>query len=234
MYFKITNADENHNGYQYTDGLNILNEYQYPEGYHETQDFFILTQDNIFNFLGTGIYLRDVLLPINNSLFRTTTRPDGKIITNMIILGEKRLLSDVSTIEYLLSCGATIDKMIDNPLRWACQNGYFEIVKLLIRKGVDPCVNNNSALRSASYYGHDNIVELLLNNRADVHANNDESIRRACKNGHFAVAKILIEHGANIQAKQNSAFHWASLNSHNGIVDILVENGALSNFIKDH
>ena len=24
MYFKITNAEENHNGFQYVDGLNIL------------------------------------------------------------------------------------------------------------------------------------------------------------------------------------------------------------------
>ena len=70
MYYKITNSTENHNGYQYKDGLNILQEPFAETGSCCPGGFYFTDIDHILKFLSYGIYLREITLPINDSDFK--------------------------------------------------------------------------------------------------------------------------------------------------------------------
>ena len=56
MYFKITNAEENHHGFQYADGLNILIE-KFNDDPNQSccaGGFYFTDAANIFKFLSYG------------------------------------------------------------------------------------------------------------------------------------------------------------------------------------
>ena len=68
LYFKITNAKENHNGFKYSDGLNILKE-KFNDDPNKSccaGGLYFTNAENIFKFLNYGIYLREITLPIAN------------------------------------------------------------------------------------------------------------------------------------------------------------------------
>lgn len=46
-------------------------------------------------------------------------------------------------------------------LNWASENGYIEIVKLLLNEGADVHADNDTALRWASENGHSEVVKVL-------------------------------------------------------------------------
>ena len=108
MYFKITNAEENHNGFQYETGLNILKE-EFNDNPNDSccaGGLYFTDAANILNFMNYGIYLREVTLPTENLDFRMIKDKEGdKWRSNMIIFGERRDLSNVETFKYLVECG---------------------------------------------------------------------------------------------------------------------------------
>ncbi len=58
-YYKITNENENHNGYQYIDGLNILNE-QFNDDMNDScgkGGLYFTNDENIIDFLSYGVNL---------------------------------------------------------------------------------------------------------------------------------------------------------------------------------
>lgn len=64
-YYKITNKNECHNGYQYKDGLNVLNEpfNDNPEDSCCPGGFYFTDYDNLLSFLDYGIWIREVKIP---------------------------------------------------------------------------------------------------------------------------------------------------------------------------
>ena len=56
MYFKITNKKENHHGFQYVDGLNVLEEEfnNDPEQSCCAGGFYFTNAANILKFIGYG------------------------------------------------------------------------------------------------------------------------------------------------------------------------------------
>jgi len=91
-YYKITNEQENHHGFQYVDGLNILKE-QFevdPRISCCAGGLYFTTKEYIHNFYGFGCWVREVFLPTDNPNFVYVKDPSGdKWRANMIILGEK-------------------------------------------------------------------------------------------------------------------------------------------------
>src|ERR1700733_6675589 len=95
LYWKITNENENHHGYQYKDGLNVLIEEFEPEGSCVPGGFYFTETKDILKFLVYGVYLREVILPLDDPNFKMVKDPSGdKYRSNMIILGKKYNLSD--------------------------------------------------------------------------------------------------------------------------------------------
>ena len=150
MYFKITNAAENHNGFQYLDGLNVLKE-KFNDDPNKSccpGGLYFTNGENIFKFLNYGIYLREVTLPIENPDFKKVKDPSGdKWRANMIILEKRYDLSNVDTFKYLIENDANIHADNDCALQWSAREGNLDVVQFLVENGADIHANNDSALR---------------------------------------------------------------------------------------
>ena len=146
-YVKITNAKENHNGFQYVDGLNILQE-KFNDDPNQScckGGFYITDVTHIFEFLDYGIYLREITLPEDDINFKIIKDPNGnKWRTNMIILGKRVDLFNVDTFKYLIEHGADIHIQNDYVLRYSARRGYFDIVKFLVEAGANIHVDKDN------------------------------------------------------------------------------------------
>ena len=89
----------------------------------------------------------------------------------------------------------------------AAQNGYLEIVKLLLDKGADPNAitkDNCTALQTAAERGYREIVELLLDKGANLDdrmGNGKTALHLAAENGRREIVELLLDRGANINNK---------------------------------
>ena len=187
MYFKITNAAENHKGFQYSDGLNVLQEKfnDDPNKSCCSGGLYFTDIENIFKFLNYGIYLREVILPTENPDFKKIKDPSGdKWRANMIILGKRYELSNVDTFKYLLEKGANIHADNDSALRWSAEKGYLDVVQFLVEKGANIHANNDYALICSAENGHLDVVQYLTNKGANIHACNDYALRWSAEKGH--------------------------------------------------
>ena len=135
MYFKITNEKENHYGFQYQDGLNVLKEPFSEEGSCVPGGLYFTDAKHIFQFMEYGIYLREVTLPTTDKDFRMVADEGDKWRVNKIILGKKYELWNVETIKYLVEKGADVYADNNYAVRMASQNGHLEVVKYLVEKG---------------------------------------------------------------------------------------------------
>ncbi len=95
---------------------------------------------------------------------------------------------NLQLIKQYLDEGDDIHYKNDSVLIWAITYGYFDIVKFLIKKGINI---HKSALNLALTYGYGRIATFLVKNGASVHVANKESIiATATLLGH----KDLVEH----------------------------------------
>lgn len=134
-----------------------------------------------------------------------------------------KLLDDIKVgntkaIEYLIEKGEDVN--IKNPtdgvtaLWIASQNGYSEIVRLLLEKGAKVNIKTNdgtTALMIAAKNDHTNVIKLLVEKGADVNVksaaldvkttNGSTAIMPAAQNGHTEIVKLLCEWGADVNIK---------------------------------
>ena len=97
IYFKITNEKENHNGYQYKDGLNILDKPFEKTGSCVRGGLYFTDAQNIHKFYHYGTNLRIIKLPIDDPEFKMVKDPaNDKWRANKIILCEKYSLNDLT------------------------------------------------------------------------------------------------------------------------------------------
>ena len=224
-YFKITNIKENHNGFQYYDGLNVLIDKfnNNPSQSCVKGGLYFTTKEFIHEFYDYGDYLRVIELPTTDLDFKMVKDPQGdKYRANKIILKERYSLADIETyhkfgikyptltecvesgylemVKYLSAKPETYHKFgIKYPTLTKCaESGYLEMVKYLFMKGADIHANNDEALILSAGNGHLEMVKYLFMKGADIHANNDNALRSSAGNGHTEVVKYLVERGADI------------------------------------
>ena len=125
---------------------------------------------------------------------------------------------NLAKVKECLANGADVNADDGRALRYASNNGHFEIVKYLVKNGAD--VKNSGALRGASEYGHFEMVKYLVENGANM----NNGLSGASRNGHFEIVKYLVENGADV--KNSGALRGASEYGHFEIVKYLVANGA--------
>lgn len=94
---------------------------------------------------------------------------------------DKMTKGTIYNLPDLVKTGVEESDDMELKLRWACQKGYIEKVKELLKSGVDP--NTYLALSEAVKNGHIDIVEILLKSGADPHANMDYCFKLANENG---------------------------------------------------
>ncbi|KAI3327358.1 hypothetical protein HD806DRAFT_391073 [Xylariaceae sp. AK1471] len=140
-----------------------------------------------------------------------------------------------------------LERMHDwKPLRWAAENGYVEIVELLLDNGADIAVTNIDGwtpLVAASTKGHIDVVRLLLDTgKMDANSKDNNSrtpLSWAAEKGHETMVKLLLEKGANINIEDKdsrTALSYAAGGGHEATVQLLLRSRAwrLQQIIEGH
>jgi ankyrin repeat protein len=117
----------------------------------------------------------------------------------------------------------------------AADKGQLDIVKFLVKRGVDvdaKTVDGVTPLMYASQNGDIEIMEYLISKGADVNAtpfNNVTPLIGAVRTGHYEAAEMLLEAGAKVDAKDElaltSLMHASAYDSPE-VADLLIEKGA--------
>ncbi|XP_019854303.1 PREDICTED: uncharacterized protein LOC109583413 [Amphimedon queenslandica] len=113
-----------------------------------------------------------------------------------------------------------------NALMIASYHGNYEVVELLISRGVDYGVN---AFMLACQNGHTKIVELFLKKQVDPIVQKKDgwnAFMLACQNGHTQIVKLLLEKQVDPNFQKNNgwnAFMSACKNGHAEIVKLLLK-----------
>ena len=94
----------------------------------------------------------------------------------------------------------------DRALMWTSARGDLDIVKYLVKEGV----NATAGVTEASQYGHLEIVKFLVQNGANIHVLGDLALRHASSKGHLEVVKFLVQNGADIHVLDDVALRLAS------------------------
>lgn len=130
----------------------------------------------------------------------------------------KQLINDAAfgntdSAKEALDNGADVNACIDGrtAIIMATSNGNYDLVKLLIKHGVNIEVIDNerwTPLYTAASYNYPDILVLLLNNGANIETQHKEEgdwtpLHTAAWNGHLDIVKTLIEYGANINAEDD-------------------------------
>ena len=223
VYYKITNEKENHHGFQYRNGLNVLQgKFNDNPNHCGAGGFYFTDIEHIFDYVYLGIYVREVTLPVNNPNFRMIKDKD-KYRANMIILGKKYELAKVETIKMLIEKGAIMNN--DYMVMYSAKYGHSEVLKYLIESGANIHVYDDALYKSAKY-GHLAVVKCLIEAGVDIHIYNDQALHLSAKYGHLDLVKYLLESNANIHAMNDLALKWAVYYGHLDVVKYLVVVGA--------
>ena len=88
-YYKVTYENENHDGYQYKDGLNILKEKfnDNPKAYCARGGFYFTDYDHLPKFFNYGVWIREVTIPTDAKVILDVE--EDKWRCDKIILGNK-------------------------------------------------------------------------------------------------------------------------------------------------
>lgn len=197
MYFKVTNSEENHNGFQYVDGLN-----ESDLGNNDNGLSFD-TKENICNWYDYGVNLRVIELPDDDPDFRLITSEEG-LFSNKLILKEKYSLAYRLTYQ-------RFDLPIDAD--YASKYGFIDLLKYLEESGSEICYSE-CAIDGACANGHIHILnwwkeytERLSNIRTSV-IDPSNQVHKAC---------IVKRPGTDFRYTEEAI----DLASENGHVDVL-------------
>nr|AEX63292.1 putative ankyrin repeat protein [Moumouvirus Monve] len=230
LYLKITNKNECHHGFQYQDGLNIL-EGKFNDNPKELcvpGRLYFTEAKYIINYLDFGIYLRDVYLPKSDPDFKMVEDPNGdKYGANMIMLGKRRDLRDPSTWDYMISIGVDIYAEHNYICRWACENAYLEIVKYLVKKRI---FTRNYSIRNLCCFiprkEHYKIFKYNIKNDKNMETFDFEIIGHILNPEQKEILKYLINNGINIYLDKGEALIYSCEKGKLEMVKYLIENGA--------
>ena len=126
----------------------------------------------------------------------------------------------------------------DTPLIIASSKGYSELVKILLKYGVDPRDTDGSeySMVIASREGHFEIVSMILNFLEGDYLNKklqgEKSLIEATKNRHMDIIELLLKNGVNIETtnySRKSALMISCSKGFDEITKFLLEYGANPN-----
>ena len=98
-----------------------------------------------------------------------------------------------------------------------------ELVKQMLKSGVDPSAQDNYAIQLAAEYGHTEVVRLLLGDeRVNPSAVDNYAIKQAAYYGRTAIVRLLLsDKRVDPSADDDYAIRLAAQNGHDEIVKLL-------------
>lgn len=256
LYFKITNLKENHHGFQYKEGLNVLEEKfnNDPTASCVSGGFYFTTKEHIHEFYMFGIYLRIVELPTNDPEFKMVMDAGGdKWRANKIIFKERYSLGDqeiykkfgiefpditfcidngfIDLTKHIISGESGEQFMITSYIFSTASEPFCEeLTKYLVDNNK---ININYALIKAVKREYVNLVKYLIDKGADIHVDEETPLINAVTNNDLEVVECLVNNGADVCAKNNLPIKIAAKNSNEAMVKYFVENGADINVLDE-
>lgn len=190
IYYKLTDSEEKYGDKKYHNGLNTTN---------DDKGFMFLKIEDIFECLYIGArYLRIVRIK-NNCPIRTN---GCRHYSNTIYLANRYDLADPITIMYIIKKGGDVNSCDGYLLKWACHEGYFDVVKYVYQISAITSNILSSCLEKATVYGHTDIVKFLIKNGADLskYDNRDYNNPIICSfnYGYVEIGKYLLLESNNI------------------------------------
>lgn len=147
-----------------------------------------------------------------------------------------------AVVDFLIEHGADVNalgKDGSTPMKVAADNGHFELVALLWKRGANIHATSGTTgqtpLHSASWSGHLKIVQFLLEKNADPNVttpNGWSPISGAAGLGHLEVVRALFDHGADINKPNKHGWtplHGAAICDHVELSEFLIAKGASPN-----
>jgi ankyrin repeat protein len=150
---------------------------------------------------------------------------------------------DIEKVKSILSKDPQQLNVLDNfkytPLDWAATLAKWEMVKLLIDKGVK--VGNigwdgGTVLHRACHYDNTDIIKLLIDKGVDFRVQNQwgrTALHAAARRNCLKVAAFLIDQGAdpNVTTKEGwTPLHVAAKSGHKEMMELLMGKGSLKDF----
>lgn len=126
------------------------------------------------------------------------------------------------------------DQRNKTALHFACQNGHFEVVKLLVEKGANVNIMDydfRTPLLWAAANGYSQILEILVKNGADRYktdANGKSAVHLAVEAGNLSLVEWMLVNGYELNLKafnDNSLLHSAAMTGQNDMTRKLLEKG---------
>lgn len=111
----------------------------------------------------------------------------------------------------------------------AIQDNDIELIRSLIKSGINVTSYSNKALLDAVNLGSTEIIDILLMNGADINTGIGQPLKNVCSDGNLKLVKYLIKRGADVSADDNRSLRYAVAHNHIEIVKCLIDNEAKVN-----
>lgn len=156
--------------------------------------------------------------------------------------------NDLLLMQALIKNGADINKGGDPPLCLATQEGFSDMVRLLLENGADLQKVNQVGMRPihlACRYGHDECLRLLLlwggevNQQTDLSQNGDTPLYYAVQHDRHNIVQMLLDAGANVHQRAsflytgNGPIHAAAYQEDPTVLNQLLAAGADPNMLNE-
>ncbi|KAF7346943.1 Multiple ankyrin repeats single kh domain [Mycena venus] len=129
-------------------------------------------------------------------------------------------------VRSVIKRGVDVESAYGKALCGAAWNGHLEIVRFLVEKAADINSRNGEPLRYATATGHLEMVCFLVEKGADVNSNDGEPLCNATVRDDLEIVRFLVEKGADINSNNRSPLQCAAVMGHLEVVHFLVEKGA--------
>lgn len=218
-YYKITNQLENHNNFQYQNGLNIILDEFDNDPESMGNGFYFTTIKYLPKYYYMGINIREIFLPKNPELKIvklldefSDDEVNDKYRANMIILGKKYSLYEPATY---LHFGLNMEYNI-HLVNHASQYGNIDFLEKWKENNWN-LKYSTDAMDLASENGHISILEWWKNSDFKIKYSK-YSIDWACENGKIDVLDWWFNSGLELKYSHNALIS-AVKNGHKNIVE---------------
>jgi hypothetical protein len=223
-YYKVMNDAENHHGFQYQNGLNVLTE-EFNDDPNDScgpGGLYFTNKENLYRFLEYGSNIRRVSLPVGDPELKVVQDWNGyKWRANKLILEEKYSLDDPETYDLLgfdikfnifrkfyIIGNATRNGDIDTLNRWK------KIISMLVIDMID------TQITLASQHGQTNALDWWKDNYNTHFKCTTNALDLASKNGHCNVLEWWKNSPFwSIVVYSNDAINNASKNGHVNVLE---------------
>lgn len=176
----------------------------------------------------------------------TTKKINGYNATGQFPLFYATIKNDTTALKILIGKGANVNQLTrfgntnNNSvcITYASQEGYLEIVKILLYNNVDLEYREDhgcTPLRIAARNGQTDLLNYLISKGAEIDSKANDGatpLEHAAAKGHLDIVTILLDHGANVnhQDKElDTPIGEAATHGHLEVVKYLLTRGANKN-----